>query len=60
MTYENCLKYSEEAKKAGNEELADFWKKRAERRSKPIIKEEVKEEIIEEVKEVKPKKKGKK
>ena len=56
MTYENCLKYSEEAKKAGNEELADFWKKRAERRSKPIIKEEVKEEVVKE----EPKKRGKK
>lgn len=62
MTYANCLKYAEEARKAGNEELALFWENRAKNKKRPVkleVKEEPKEEVKEEVKE-EPKKKKKK
>ena len=53
MTYENCMKYLEEAKAIKNDDLAKFWEERV-RRKYP-------EKFIEEVKEEEPKKKrGKK
>ncbi len=52
MTYENCLKYFEEAK---SDEDKKFWDERIKRKYPEMIKEEVKED-----KEIKPKKKVKK
>lgn len=50
MTYENCIKYMNEAK---DEETKLFWKERAERKTKPV-------EVVKEVVEEKTTKKGSK
>ena len=50
MTYENCLKYMNEAK---DEKDKLFWEERIKRKYPNMIKEEVKEEV-------KPKKNSKK
>ena len=58
MTYENCLKYVNEAKEEGNEEMVLFWEKRLKRKYPDKVKEEVEEEEEPKPKKTKKKVKG--
>ena len=57
MTYENCLKYRDEA---DNDKDREFWDERIKRKYPDALKEQIEETLTEVIEEDKPKKRSKK